>query len=183
MPTTKHVTDLLHEQHTHIQALFDRVMEAPNRTRRSEAFEELRRYVAVHETAEEMITHPVARGGGDGGAVANQRLAEENVLKARLAELDELDVEDPEFAGGISQLRVAISQHMEHEEREEFPLLRIGNDDEQQVRLARAVEAIESVAPTRPHPTLGSSATSQLMIGPLASVIDRTRDAIRRVLG
>jgi hypothetical protein len=183
MPTTKHVTDLLREQHAHVQTLFDRVMEAPNRTRRSEAFEELRRYIAVHETAEEMITHPVARAAVAGNSVVEQRLAEEDVLKARLAELDELDVEDPEFASGLSQLRVAISQHMDHEEREEFPLLRIENDDEQQVLLARAVEAIESVAPTRPHPTLGSTATSQLMIGPLASVIDRTKDAIRKVLG
>ena len=59
MPTTKHVTDLLHEQHAHIQTLFDRVMEAPNRTRRSEAFEELRRYkVAEGQT----WAHPVLLG-------------------------------------------------------------------------------------------------------------------------
>lgn len=182
MPTTKHVTDLLHEQHLHIQELFDRVVEAPNRTRKQETFEELRRYLAVHETAEELITHPVARAGVDGDTVVDDRVAEEDMLKGLLAELDDLEVEDTAFNQKLENLRVQVRQHIEFEEREEFPLIRNENDDAMQARLARAVEAVEAVAPTRPHPTLGSTATSQLMVGPLASVLDRTKDAIRNVL-
>lgn len=182
MPTTQHVTDLLHEQHLHILELFDRVTQAPNRTRKQETFEELRRYLAVHETAEELVTHPVARAGVDGDTVVDDRVAEEDMLKGLLAELDDLEVEDAAFNDKLQSLHVQVRQHIEFEEREEFPLIRNENDDAMQARLARAIEAVEAVAPTRPHPTLGSSATSQLMVGPLASVLDRTKDAIRKVL-
>jgi ElaB/YqjD/DUF883 family membrane-anchored ribosome-binding protein len=182
MPTTKHVTDLLHEQHEHIQELFDRVLAATG-SRKQETFEELRRYLAVHETAEELVTHPVARAGVDGSTVVDDRVAEEDMLKGLLAELDDVDVAEAAFTDKLENLRVQVRQHIEFEEREEFPLIRNENDDAMQTRMARAIEAVEQVAPTRPHPTLGSGATSQLMVGPLASVVDRTRDAIAKVLG
>jgi hypothetical protein len=38
-------------------------------------------------------------------------------------------------------------------------------------------------APTHPHPLVGSSMTTNMMAGPLASVLDRTRDAVRAALG
>jgi hemerythrin superfamily protein len=183
VPTTKHVTDLLHEQHEHIHELFDRVLAAVEPHARLERFEELRRYLAVHETAEELVTHPVARAGVDGSTVVDDRVAEEDVLKGLLAELDDTDVGDPAFTEKLESLRVQVRQHIEYEEREEFPLIRNENDDAMQAQMARAVEAVEQVAPTRPHPTLGSGATSQLMVGPLASVVDRTKDAIAKVLG
>ncbi len=183
MPTTKHVTDLLHEQHLHIHELFDRVLEAPSGARKQETFEELRRYLAVHETAEELVIHPIARAGVDGSTVVDDRVAEEDMLKGLLAELDEMDVEDAAFTEKLESLRVQVRQHIEYEEREEFPLIRNENDDAMQTQMARAIEAVEQVAPTRPHPTLGSGATSQLMVGPLASVVDRTKDAIAKVLG
>jgi hypothetical protein len=41
---------------------------------------------------------------------------------------------------------------------------------------------VEAVAPTHPHPSVGSSATMNLMAGPLAAVLDRTRDAVKRAL-
>lgn len=182
MPTTQHVTDLLHDQHRHIQTLFDRVMEAPNRTRRQEAFEELRRFIAVHETAKELVIHPVARRGVDGETVVDHRVAEEEEIVARLAELDDLDVEDPEFNSHLSQLRVTVSQHAEYEEREEFPLLRAVADHDEQILMARAFQAVEAVAPTRPHPGGPEGTASQLLVGTVASVIDRTKDAITKVL-
>jgi len=183
VPTTKHVTDLLHEQHEHIQQLFERVLAAPTGASKQETFEELRRYLAVYETAEELVTHPIARAGADGSAVVDDRVAEEDMLKGLLAELDAMDVEDAAFTEKLESLRVQVRQHIEYEEREEFPLIRNENDDAMQTQMARAIEAVEQVAPTRPHPTLGSGATSQLMVGPLASVVDRTKDAIAKVLG
>jgi hypothetical protein len=35
------------------------------------------------------------------------------------------------------------------------------------------------VAPTRPHPTAGESATANLIAGPPAALFDRMRDAVR----
>lgn len=180
--TTRQVTDLLVEQHRHIQELFDRVMEAPGRARRQEAFEELRRFIAVHETAEQLVTHPVARAGSLGDAVVDMRLAEEDHCTRQLARLDGLDVEDPEFASLLSRFRVDVTEHAAAEELEEFPLLQATTDETTLARMARALEAVEAIAPTRPHPETGTSAGAKLLTGPVASLVDRTRDAVEHAL-
>lgn len=181
MPTTKDVVDLLIEQHAHIRELFTKVGQARSTVTRQHAFEELRRFLAVHETAEELITHPTARMS-DGNDVVDARLREEDAAKELLAELDHLDLDDDRFPGKLAELKTAVLAHAEAEEREEFPLLRQGQDQARLDRMARAVTAVEAIAPTHPHPRTGSSMTMNLMVGPLASVIDRTRDAVTKAL-
>jgi hemerythrin superfamily protein len=182
MGTTRlDVVDLLTEQHTHIRELFTELGLADNPTARQDKFEELRRFLAVHETAEELVTHPVARLA-DGNDVVDARLEEEDEAKRLLAELDRTDTEDPKWRDKVEQLQTAVLAHAEAEEREEFPLLRAESDPETRERMARALKAVEAIAPTHPHPSAGSSATVNLLVGPLASLIDRTRDAVGAVL-
>jgi hemerythrin superfamily protein len=182
MPATKDVVDLLKEQHQHIRELFTTVGQARSTSTRQEAFEELRRYLAVHETAEELITHPVARMAEDGNPVVDARLAEEDAAKKVLAELDGMQADDPAFTRKLAELKEAVLTHAEAEEREEFPLLRSDNSTQRLERMATALRAVEAIAPTHPHPRAGSSMTMNLMAGPLASVIDRTRDAVTKAL-
>jgi hemerythrin superfamily protein len=177
----KDVVDLLQDQHAHIRDLFEHAARARKHATRVEAFEQLRRFLAVHETAEELVTHPVARMA-DGNDVVDARLEEEDAMKRLLAQLDHLDVDDAEFGKLLSQLRTAVLRHMELEEREEFPLLRAGTDPHRLERMATALRAVEAIAPTHAHPRAGSSMTANLMVGPLASVLDRTRDAVRSAL-
>ncbi|MFD7229126.1 hypothetical protein [Streptomyces sp. NPDC059881] len=47
--------------------------------------------------------------------------------------------------------------------------------------MANAVKAAEATAPTRPHPGVKSAAANAL--GPVAALIDRTRDTIRKTMG
>lgn len=175
------VVDLLLAQHQRIRDLFDAVQTAEGATRR-QRFAELRRLLAVHETAEEMVVHPRARDSRGGHAVVDARLAEEHAAKEILSRLDGMDPADPEFDSGFAQLRRAVLDHAASEEREEFPLLRENVDDKTRTRMAAAVRAAEAIAPTHPHPGV-ESATANLLAGPLASVVDRTRDAVRAVLG
>lgn len=176
------VIDLLVQQHGHIRDLFDAVEAASDTDERQRAFEELRRYLAVHETAEELITHPLARIADGGNDVVDERLEEETAAKKLLADLDGMDVADPAFDPKFAALRAAVIAHAEAEEREEFPLLRADNDERMLERMAAAVLAVEKIAPTHPHPSVGSSATTNLLAGPLAAVLDRTRDAVRTAL-
>ena len=182
MPATKDVVDLLHEQHTHIRELFIKLGQARSTATRQEAFEELRRFLAVHETAEELVTHPATRLVERGADVVDARLAEEDAAKKLLAELDGMDVDDPRFVPMVSELKDAVLAHAEAEEAEEFPLLRANTDGRRLERMATALRAVEAIAPTHPHPRAGSSMTMNLMVGPLASVIDRTRDAVQAAL-
>ncbi|MFI6336404.1 hypothetical protein [Streptomyces sp. NPDC050535] len=61
----------------------------------------------------------------------------------------------------------------------EFPHIRRGTDRARPAAMARAAEAM---APTRPHPGTESGAANTAL-GPVAALVDRTRDAVRRATG
>jgi hemerythrin superfamily protein len=173
------VISFLKEQHQEIKALAARVSTSRG-TERAQAFTTLRRTLAVHETAEEEIVHPAARRAlPDGEAVVERRLKEENEAKKALAELETLDVESMEFETKFQTLKANVIAHAEAEEREEFDRLASKLDAPRLERMRKAAEFAESVAPTRPHPGIESQAAN-LLVGPFAAMVDRTRDAISR---
>lgn len=178
----KDVVALLLAQHDQIRRLFAEVAGAQAPEMKRERFAELRALLAVHETAEEMVTHPRARMN-DGNAVVDALLEEEHVGKQMLAGVEKLDVDDPGFDQAFGDLRTAVLEHADHEERDEFPLLRKENDERTLRLMAAAVRAAEAVAPTHPHPLAGESVTVNAAVGPIAGVVDRARDAVRSVLG
>ena len=172
--------DLLVQQHRQIRFMFDELQKTVGEARQ-DRFEHLRRFLAVHETAEELVVHPRARAG-DGGEVVNARLAEERSAKKLLAELDGADTAAADFPAKLAALRTAVLDHADHEEQEEFPLLRKSTDPKTLATMARAIRAAEAMAPTHPHPGV-ESATANALAGPMASLVDRTRDAVRAVIG
>src|SRR5690606_41788081 len=75
------VIELLLGQHMLIRELFVEVQSSTGEAR-SEAFARLVRLLAVHETAEEEVVHPLARRHIDGGEqVVEDRLREEHEAK------------------------------------------------------------------------------------------------------
>jgi hypothetical protein len=176
------VVDLLLHQHSQIRDLFDEV-ENTLGERRKDAFERLVRLLAVHETAEEEIIHPLARRSLPGGEeIVDDRLEEERKAKEKLARLENLGIDSPRFLPELDELRIAVLTHARSEERYEFHRLRAELGDTQRRRLAVAVKLAESVAPTHPHPGV-ETATENILLGPAAAVFDRVRDAIRAVRG
>jgi hemerythrin superfamily protein len=177
----KDVVELLLEQHEQIRSMFTDVERAVQ-DEKQEKFEALRRFLAVHETAEELVTHPNVRTVEGGNDVVDARLEEETQSKKLLADLDGMDVGDPAFQEKFAALKSAVLAHADAEEELEFPLLAANNDEEMLATMATAIRAAEAAAPTHPHPSVGSAMTTNLMAGPLASVLDRTRDAVKKVM-
>jgi hemerythrin superfamily protein len=178
MGTTQDVVAFLKDQHEQIKAMFQQVMDAAGEER-EKAFLELRRLLAVHETAEEEIVHPLAREAmaERGPAVVEERLEEERRAKEVLRDLEDMDVDSAEFAAQFNELRTAVLAHAEAEEQQEFAAMARALDDAQLLRMRRAVEFAEKTAPTRPHPGV-ESAVGNMLVGPFAMMIDRARDAI-----
>ena len=171
---------LLVAQHRQIADLFRRTLDATG-ARRRRNFARLRKLIAVHETAEEMLIHPRLRWvSEDGDALARARTEEEGQLKAALADLDKLDEDDPEFTRRLEALRAIVLAHNGAEETDEFPVLHRALDPRQRRRLRRRIAVVEKVAPTRPHPglTLGGE---NVLGGGFAAVTDRVRDGLARV--
>ncbi|WP_030167525.1 hemerythrin domain-containing protein [Spirillospora albida] len=171
------VVDLLRAQHGRIRDLFDAVAKSDGKER-TDAFRDLVRLLAVHETAEEEIVHPMARSlpGGDG--IVDDRLEEERRAKEMLSELDGMDTADPAFLPKLDELRMAVLTHARAEERYEFDRLGDRFNAAQLKGLAAAVRAAEAIAPTHPHPGT-ESAAKNMLAGPAVAVMDRVRDMIR----
>lgn len=171
------VVAFLKQQHQQVKQLFEEVITTSGQAR-EEAFTELRRLLAVHETAEEEIVHPRARRelqNGDG--IVEARLQEENEAKQTLAELEKLDVASAEFETKFAAFRQDVVAHAEAEEREEFVELREALDESQLQRMRSAVALAERTAPTHPHPGV-ETAGENLMAGPFAAMLDRAKDLI-----
>lgn len=176
MPETDAV-GLLMRQHEEIRRLCRKV-EANTGERRAGAFERLRRLLAVHETAEEQVVHPLVRRSVPlGDQIVDARLEEEKHGKQMLRELERMGTSDPSFTPMFARFRAAVLEHAEREEVEEFPALRRRGEAELR-GLAVAIKAAEAMAPTHPHPGV-ESAVSNMLFGVFVSVADRIRDLLR----
>ena len=182
-PETMSETDaveLLIHQHEEIRRLFQEV-DKKKGAQRAEAFERLSRFLAVHETAEEEVVHPVARRSLDNGdKVIDARLEEENEGKKMLQALEKMGPSAQGFDVLFAEFRRAVLEHAEHEEREEFPELRTHSAAESKV-MSAAIKAAEAIAPTHPHPGV-ETGTKNLLAGPFAAVADRTKDVVRKAM-
>lgn len=175
--TPTDVVRFLVRQHEQIKSMFAETLAACGQAR-ERAFVELRRLLAVHETAEEEIVHPRAKQKiSNGDKIIGARLAEEHEAKTVLAELEKRDVDTASFTDMLTKLRDAVVEHAEQEESQEFSTLEqvLGDDELQQ--LGRAAKLAEAIAPTRPHPGVESQ-VANLFAGPFAAMLDRARDTI-----
>ncbi|MFJ2032821.1 hemerythrin domain-containing protein [Streptosporangium sp. NPDC087985] len=176
------VITFLLRQHEEIRTLFQE-MDHVSGPAREEVFQRLVRTLSVHETAEEELVHPYARRAFAGGdKVVDARLREENAAKELLSRLDEMGTDHPEFPKLFEELRTDVLAHAEAEEREEFPKLKEETGEGKLRAMTTAVKAIEAMAPTHPHPGV-ESAKKNILMGPAAAIMDRTRDAIRAAMG
>lgn len=176
---TDAVTLLLND-HDEVRQLFGRFDTATTPEQKKEIFQQLVHELAVHETAEEEIVYPMLRKDvADGDGIADKRIAEEEQADKLLASMEKMDPSSSEFTAAFGKLRTAVLSHAEREEQEVFPRLRSHEDGERLASMGRLLEMAKKTAPTRPHPHVPGSATANLVAGPMAAIVDRTRDAIR----
>ncbi|GGX73599.1 hemerythrin domain-containing protein [Streptomyces minutiscleroticus] len=172
------VVAILLGQHARIKELFGDVKTAQGE-RKQKAFDELRALLAVHETAEEVVVRPVTKDTA-GKAQADARNEEEAEANKVLARLEKMDVHSVEFDARFAEFERAVLEHAEHEEREEFPALRAGRTEEQLQKMGDRLRAVETLAPTHPHPVAAGKPMVQALTGPFASMVDRARDMLSR---
>ncbi|MDN4174654.1 hemerythrin domain-containing protein [Nocardioides sp. SOB77] len=174
------VVAVLLEQHARIREMFQTVLSAGEEHKQHE-FDRLRAFLAVHETAEEMVLRPVtARTDADVADARNREEAESNVV---LAELEDLDATSEEFGARFTAFQEMVVGHAEAEEREELPRILETCDEPMRQVMGKALLAAEAVGPTHPHPSTAGSPAAQWLAGPVASLVDRARDAVKAVTG
>jgi hemerythrin superfamily protein len=173
------IVDTLLAQHQQIKTLFAQV-DAATGQHKEDLFHELVGLLAVHESVEESLVHPLAQDKlPDGEDVVPPRLEEEQEAKEALAALYDLGVDHPDFSLKLAELRDDVTAHAEAEEELEFLQLREVVDPDRLAKMNSAMSAVSAMSPTRPHPNVPASPAANLLLGPPLAVFDRARDAIR----
>lgn len=179
---TEDVVDLMLAQHGQIEQLFLLIATGGEEDRQP-AFDRLARTLAVHETVEEEIVHPLIRTlPGDNDEQVKERLAEERRAKELLRTMMADGVQAAGFDESLLRLRTMALTHARYEEWYEFPRLRRYLPAERLRALATTAQVAASVAPTHPHPGV-ESAVANLTLGPSLAIVDRVRDAVREAMG
>lgn len=171
------VVSFLTSQHRDVEDLLAYIPIHSGEQRRT-AFGRLVRLLAVHETAEEEVVHPMAKGTTGGWDVVGKLREEEGEAKDVLFRLENMDVDAAEFDSEFGGFASSVRDHAAREEREEFPLLQAGHSAAVGDRLERLVRIAEQVAPTHPHPHGSEGSLGNLTLGPFLAIADRVRDAL-----
>jgi len=172
------VTVMLAQQHQQVNQLFTRIGNGKTGSA-ADDFCELRRLLAIHETAEEEVVYPALRKlGEEGERIADARIAEEDEAKQVLRDLEQIGVNEPAFGQKFAEFRRAVLAHAEAEEQQVFPRLRQASSPETLATMGKALLRAEEAAPTHPHPHAPNSAVGNIVGGPFLAMVDKVRDAI-----
>lgn len=148
-----------------------------SRSRRKDVAEQVTIELVRHAVAEEAVLYPKVKDKVS-EAEAERAKREHAEAEATMKRLEKLDPEDPGFDAELQTLMVEIRAHVAEEEGQMFPHLRSVFSQDELVKIGQQVEAVKKLAPTRPHPSAPDQPPGNLMVGPIAGLFDRLRDAV-----
>jgi hemerythrin superfamily protein len=178
---TRDIVELLTNDHREAALLLDQICAAGPESRQ-EQFWNLVPALVQHEVAEEVVVYPaIRRDAPNGDSEADARLAEQQEAEVKLAAMEKMDPTSTQFAGELESLRQAVLDHAHAEEAEVFPLLEKLESPQDRQELGARYEKAKATAPTRPHPHAPDTPPGNVVVGPVAALFDKARDALRDI--
>jgi hemerythrin superfamily protein len=179
MTTSQHdVVDILSTDHREFLQLVEEIPGA-DPGRRRDLTDTLIAELMRHAVAEEMYVYPAMRKHlPDGDAAVEHDVEEHQELEEAMKGLESLEASDPRFLETLGQLEEILRDHVQDEEKEQFPRLRASIPQEELVEMGAKVETAKQIAPTRPHPGAPHSELFHKMVGPGVGLVDRLRDKL-----
>jgi hemerythrin superfamily protein len=177
------VIEILTHDHREVEQMFAELdslrgaADEQSRTRRKDVAEQVTIELIRHAVAEEAAVYPKVKEKVS-QAEAERALREHAEAERTLKRLEKLRAEDPGFEVELQTLMTEIREHVAEEENEMFPHMRTIFSQEELVKIGQQVEAVKKIAPTRPHPSAPDKPPGNLMVGPVAGLFDRLRDAL-----
>ncbi len=178
--------ELLTDQHRKVDAAFDEFASlAPaNAERKKEIARSVITDLAVHAGIEEIAFYPAVKDAlPEMADEIDHDLEEHQQAKELLAKLQGMDPSDDEFDATFDSLIEDVRHHVADEEQVLFPRVEQAMTTQERGELGQAMEDLEIVVPTNPHPHEPQTPLPKVAVGPAAAAIDRLRDAIRERTG
>ncbi|RBY85910.1 hemerythrin domain-containing protein [Blastococcus sp. TF02A-26] len=177
------VVDLLSADHREFDRLFRELEGLLGRTgaddlrRKRDLVDEVTIGIVKHAVAEETQVYPRVEADVD-REEAERSKHEHGEAEETMKRLERMDPEDAGFDDEVRTLIREIREHVVHEEGRMFAELRRAFSSEQLTAMARDVERVKAIAPTRAHPLTPNEAGVRTVLGPVASLLDHLRDAV-----
>jgi hemerythrin superfamily protein len=180
MTEKSNLIDVLMADHQEVEVMFTEFETGTiGDDRRAELRDKVITELVRHSVAEEMYLYPTARKmlpGGD--ELADRELEEHAAAEQVMKDLESAAPDDPRFDELLAQLIADIRGHVADEEGELFPRLRTACPEDELVSLGGKVQRAKKIAPTRPHPSAPDTPPANMVLGPVAGLVDRVRDAV-----
>jgi hemerythrin-like domain-containing protein len=167
--------------HREIERLFKQLERAERSDATDRASTEilnLTRELSTHAVVEEQYVYPALRDAGADTRVLDA-LEDHHAAKLLLSEIDSVPTTHPRFGSKLRVLAENVRRHLAEEERELLPLLERTLDDDRRRELGDLLERAKRAAPTRPHPAAPDTPPGVFVVGAVAALYDRSRDALR----
>lgn len=180
MAANASLIELLLADHQEVKQLLGR-FETADRAKWWDMFMDLTNALVRHEVAEEEILYPEVRKALAGGnTLADERVHEQSKAEELLSTMEKKGPAAEDFPANLTKLRAEVLAHAQAEEQTVFVPLAAGVSQERLVQLGERYEKAKSLAPTRPHPNAPDTPPGNLILGPVAAMVDRFRDAMRK---
>ena len=177
------VVDLLSADHREFDRVFVELEQLMGQSdpaaleRKRRLVDEVTIGLVKHSVAEETRVYPKVEADVDHDE-AERAKHDHAEAEETMKRLERMDPGDPQFDAEVRTLVREIREHVEHEEGRMFTELRASFTHEQLVEMARDVERVKAIAPTRAHPLTPNDAGIRAVAGPVASLLDHLRDAV-----
>lgn len=173
--------EMLTADHREVDQLFKQYEAAKNDDGVAHhAAESIIKELSVHAAVEEMILYPMMRRADPGSSgLVDHSLDEHQEVKELLPKIDGKPANDPEVRQIMGRLKSSVEEHVEEEEGKLFPALRSHVKEDEIMSLGEKMAKAKATAPTHPHPNAPNTPPGNIVMGPLAAMADKVKDALR----
>lgn len=176
---SRDLIDVLVHDHREVEDMFAEFERTTDPGRRQDIANAFITELVRHSVAEEQYLYPTVRKVlPDGDQVADHEIDEHAEAERDMKAIENLEPTDPEFEFRVGKLMAEIRQHVLEEETDLFPRLRVAANPDELRELARKVELVKKIGPTRPHPSAPDRPPANKVLGPMVGLVDRVRDAV-----
>jgi hemerythrin superfamily protein len=172
----------LRDDHKRVEKLFkqfEKIADGNADQAKREVVDEIIRELSVHAAIEEQVFYPAVRKEvPDVADVVLEGLEEHHVVKWTLSELDGMAPTEERFKAKVTVLIESVRHHVEEEEGEMFPKVREALGRKALQEMGETMEAARKTAPTHPHPKAPDEPPANLVAGPAAAALDKSREKV-----
>ncbi len=173
------IVELLLDDHREVRELLDG-FDSVAVDQRDDYFQRLTTMLVQHEVAEEETVYPALRNlGPEAAQIADARIEEQAEAEQLLADMEKMSTSSKEFVTAFARLRSAVIEHAQNEEVGVFAEVRSHESIGDRVEMGERYTKAKATAPTHPHPQAPDTPPGNVLLGPVASIIDRVRDSFR----